>query len=109
MVLPRSRVFSVLEKLHSSPIGGYFGIMKTLHKVRERFFWVKSKSNVEKWCRSSDAYEYRKGLKTRTIGELQKYNVGAPFERIALDVLVPLPRTADGNRYILVVMDYFSK
>ncbi|KMQ82837.1 integrase core domain protein [Lasius niger] len=40
---------------------------------------------------------------------MQRYNVGAPFERIALDVLGPLPRTTGGNKYILVVMDYFSK
>jgi len=35
--------------------------------------------------------------------------VGAPLERLAIDVLGPLPETDQGNRYILVVMDYFSK
>ncbi|KAF8795542.1 Transposon Ty3-I Gag-Pol polyprotein like [Argiope bruennichi] len=104
IVLPHSRVSSVLEELCSSPTGGYFWIMKNLHNVRERFFWVKSKSNVEKWCRSCNAC-----AKTRIRGKLQKYNVEAPFERNALDVLGPLPRTADGNKYILVIMDYFSK
>ena len=27
--------------------------MKTLQKVRERFYWSKSKEDVEKWCRIS--------------------------------------------------------
>ncbi|GFY18173.1 retrovirus-related Pol polyprotein from transposon 412 [Trichonephila clavipes] len=32
------------------------------------------------------------------------------FERIAFDILGPLPRTASGNKYhLLVVMDYFTK
>ena len=35
--------------------------------------------------------------------------MGAPLERLAIDVLGPLPETDQGNRYILVVMDYFSK
>ncbi|GFW76646.1 hypothetical protein TNCV_4943631 [Trichonephila clavipes] len=51
----------------------------------------------------------RKGPKIRSRGELHRYNVGAPFERIAFDILGPLPRTASGNKYLLVVMDYFTK
>jgi len=38
-----------------------------------------------------------------------QYNVGAPFERIAVDVSGPFPVTLSGNRFILVVGDYFSK
>ena len=37
------------------------------------------------------------------------YNVGAPLERVALDVLGPLPTTERGNKYILVIADYFTK
>ena len=31
------------------------------------------------------------------------------MERIALDILGPLPQTHDGNRFVLIVGDYFSK
>ncbi|GFX81698.1 retrovirus-related Pol polyprotein from transposon 412 [Trichonephila clavipes] len=41
LVLPRSRIPEVLKELHGSPTGGHFGVMKTLHRVRERFFWGK--------------------------------------------------------------------
>lgn len=109
LVLPRSRIPEVLEQLHSSPTGGHFGVMKTIRKIRERFFWNKVKDDVEKWCKSCDACGARKGPKTRCRGKLQRYNVGAPFERIAFDILGPLPRSNDGNKYILVVMDYFTK
>ena len=40
---------------------------------------------------------------------MQQYLVGAPTERLALDVLGPLPCTHSGNKYILIVADYFSK
>lgn len=40
---------------------------------------------------------------------MHRYNVGAPFERIAIDILGPLPRSSDGNKYMLVAMDYFTK
>ena len=38
-----------------------------------------------------------------------KYNVGSPMERIAIDVLRPLPITESGNKYIVIIADYFTK
>ena len=40
---------------------------------------------------------------------MAQYNVGAPMERIAVDVLGPLPESESGNKYLLIVADYFSK
>ncbi|GFT28407.1 retrovirus-related Pol polyprotein from transposon 412 [Trichonephila clavipes] len=109
LVLPRSRIPDVLKELHGSPTGGHFGVVKTLHRVRERFCWGKVRADVEQWCKSCDACSARKGPKIRSRGKLHRYNVGASFERIAFDILGPLPRTASGNKYLLVVMDYFTK
>ena len=40
---------------------------------------------------------------------MQQYLVSAPLERIAVDIMGPLPESRSGNLYILVVDDYFSK
>jgi len=40
---------------------------------------------------------------------MHQYNVGAPFERIAIDIAGPFPESDRGNRYLLVAMDYFTK
>jgi hypothetical protein len=40
---------------------------------------------------------------------MHQYNVGAPFERIAIDVAGPFPRSDKGNRYLLIAMEYFTK
>ncbi|GFV07262.1 retrovirus-related Pol polyprotein from transposon 412 [Trichonephila clavipes] len=79
--------------------------MKTLQKVRERFYWNNVRSDVEKCCRICDPCAARKGPRKRIRRRLQLYNVGAPFERIAFDILGPLPRSSDGNNN----MDYFIK
>ncbi|GBN25970.1 Retrovirus-related Pol polyprotein from transposon 17.6, partial [Araneus ventricosus] len=109
LILPKSRIQEVLRETHDSASGGHFGVMKTLSKTRERFYWDRLRADVEKWCRECHACGARKGPKTRTKGRLQRYNVGAPFERMALDILGPLPVTTKGNRYVLVLMDYFTK
>lgn len=40
---------------------------------------------------------------------MRQYNVKSPFERIAIDVAGPFPESVNGNKYTVVVMDYFSK
>ena len=40
---------------------------------------------------------------------LQTVPVGGLFEMLAMDFLGPLPTTEQGNNYILVVADYFTK
>ncbi|GFT70886.1 retrovirus-related Pol polyprotein from transposon 412 [Trichonephila clavipes] len=101
LILSKTRVSTVLEELHGSPTGGHFGVTKTLQKVRERFYWNNVRSDVEKCCRLCDPCAARKGTRKRTRGRLQLYNVGVPFERIAFDILGPLPGSSDGNNNIL--------
>ncbi|KAF8789953.1 Gypsy retrotransposon integrase-like protein 1 [Argiope bruennichi] len=98
LILPKSRIPEVLRETHDSPSRGHFGVMKTMSKTRERFYWDRLSADVEKWCRECHACGPRKGPKTRTKGRLQLYNVGAPFERIALDILGPFPVTTKGNK-----------
>ena len=40
---------------------------------------------------------------------IQLHQVGAPLERVAMDILGPLPPTRQSIRYILVIMDYLTK
>lgn len=40
---------------------------------------------------------------------MKRYNVGLPFERIDIVVASPFPETKKGNKFILVVMNDFSK
>jgi hypothetical protein len=38
-----------------------------------------------------------------------KYLVGTPWEKMAIDILGPLPRTDNGNKYIMVVEMTFQE
>ena len=35
--------------------------------------------------------------------------IGEPFARLAMDVVGPLPRTATGKQYVLVISDYATR
>ena len=99
----------VLRNLHDSPTSGHFGIKKTLARVRLRFYWMKLRWTVENWCKRYEKCAARKGYPRRMKAPTKLYNGGSPMERVAIDVLGPLPKTNAGNQYILIAQDYFTK
>ena len=84
------------------------GVRKTLEKIRRRFYWPGQKSDVVKWCSNCIACNSRKSP-PRNKAPLEVSHASRPLERIAMDIMGPLPETPRGNRYILVVGDYFTK
>ncbi|XP_011688274.1 PREDICTED: uncharacterized protein LOC105450226 [Wasmannia auropunctata] len=109
LIVPKKWVKRILEEIHDSPSGGHFGINKTLEKIRKRFYWATCKQDVEDWCRTCKVCVAKKGPAGKGKSPLQIYNVGAPFERVQMDTLGPLPTTTSGNKYLLVVTDCFTK
>ena len=42
----------ISNQVHNHRLGGHFGIKKTLHNVRMRFWWPGLKADVKRWCRT---------------------------------------------------------
>jgi hypothetical protein len=55
------------------------GINRTLNKVRQRYYWLQARDNVEGWCEQCDICTASRGPRTRNQGHMHQYNVGAPF------------------------------
>ena len=51
LVLSKVKVSKVLEGVHARTSGAHFGVNKTLSKIRDRFYWVRYRDDVESWCR----------------------------------------------------------
>ena len=80
-----------------------------MKRVQQRFYWPQSSRDIKKWCAACDLCASKKGPMKKPRARLQQYNVGAPMERIAMDVLGPLPESTTGNKYIIIIADYFTK
>ena len=109
-VLPQILTTKVLELLHDSRVGGgHLGYKKTLAKIRDRYFWAGCTSDVKLWCSKCTGCAQKRGPARGARAPMKIYVVGAPAERVALDILGPLPISSRGNRFILVIGDYFTK
>jgi hypothetical protein len=109
LLLPTSLRKYILTMLHDDPTSGHLGVTKTLARVRSRFYWPGHRQSVEDWCRHCQTCQARKGPQRKPRGKMQQYIVGEPMERVALDIMGPLPQSIKGNKYILVVADYFTR
>jgi len=109
IVLPRTLRGRVLDELHASNAAGHLGRNKVLPKLRARYYWAGMSADLRTYLRQCVGCAQRKSPQQKHRAPLQQYRVGAPLERVAIDVLGPLPRTEDGNEYILVVGDYWTK
>jgi hypothetical protein len=109
LVVPQSIREEILQFLHNHPSAGHLGHRRTLKRVRQRFYWPGLSRDVEEWCRRCSQCASRKTAGKTLRAPLSTVRTGYPMERIALDIMGPLPATRRGNRYILVIGDYFTK
>lgn len=65
--------------------------------------------DVDRWVETCKVCGSKRNPPRRKQAPLKLYMVGAPMERVAIDILGPFPLTKNGNRYILVICDYFTK
>ena len=107
IVAPSTIRTEIMQQLHNNRIAGHLGREKTLKKIQSRFFWPGMTSDIARWCESCDLCEQKKTGPKKS--PMQRNQVSNTLECIAIDILGPLPETDKGNKYILIVGDYFSK
>ncbi|KAL6475049.1 hypothetical protein MHYP_G00160890 [Metynnis hypsauchen] len=106
---PESIRGSLLNYFHDHPTAGHLGITKTLARLRLRFFWPKMRKDVKTYVLSCPVCQFTKPCQKKPAGLLVPVQASEPWEVVGVDFVGPLPRTAAGNVYILVFIDYFSK
>lgn len=108
-ILPQSLKDFVLKQLHNSITGGHLGVRKRLSKIRDKYFRYHMSRDVKDFSQKCDNCQSRKTPNTLSRAPLQTYVMGAPMERLASDIMGPLPLIKKRNSYLLVVGDYFTK
>jgi len=107
VVVPREKRKQLISTTHQ--VLGHVGITKCAEALRRDYYWpgmeleVRLTINSCKWC------QQRKCVNVGQQPERQTTIVGFPFAKIALDITGPLPPSRNGYRYILGIIDYFSK
>ena len=84
----------------------YLGINKTRSRILYWYYWPGVFKEVANHCRSCDVCQRSPGGNCWIRAEMVPMPlVERPFQRIAMDIVGPLPRSKAGNKYILTVCD----
>jgi hypothetical protein len=109
VVLPQMRQI-VFRHMHASPLSaGHMGRDRTYRRLREKAWWPGYRFDVYKWMRRCVACQLAKPSPGCGRMPLVQERAGAPFERVALDLIGSLPPLQLGKVYLLVMQDCYTK
>lgn len=101
---------AILYDAHSAPAAGHQGIGRTLPRLRERYWWPGMSKYVTDYlakCPLCLAHKDRPRPPREPLGDRPPPK--APWERLHADVWSPGNPSDSGQRYVLGVVDTFSK
>ena len=106
-VVPLSLQPTALKANHDIISSGHQGVEKTLQRLKLTAYWIGMAKDTELYCRSCMVCQ-RSKLPMPTPVPMTNIPIGRPWQMLAVDVL-QVPVSSRGNRYLLVIQDYFTK
>ena len=104
LVLPSCLRHSVLQHLHNEL--GNLRLHRLWKAVKQRYYWPGYKGDIQKWIAECASCQQRNAPQPAVQGTITAKH---PFDIISWDIMGPLPLTTQGNKYVLVVTNLFSK
>ena len=99
----------VMHGCHDCPTSHHLGQLKTYDQVKWSFMWHEMSTDVQLYVRTCTTYSKNKKPWVKPRAELGSYHAGARMEWVHLDMMGPLPESDSGNKYIMVMVDQYSK
>ena len=112
--------FHIPKKIHDKISGchnstvGHFGVDLTLKKLQQKFKgeegrWPLQREQVKAFIRKCPCCQKMSQLKTPILTQRFTTSTYTPMERIYIDTIGPLPEDSKKNKYIIVIIDGFSR
>jgi len=104
-VAPTSLRRHLLKNAHDK--AGHQGADRIMAWLSEAAYWVGMGKDVHHYCTHCVTCQHTKAVSTQPV-PLHPVIASRPWELVAVDIL-KVPMSHQGNQYMLVVQDYFSK
>ena len=107
IVVPGTLKHTVLKEVHNHL--GHFGAKKTLERLKTRYYWPGYEQDTVQWVKQCEQCQKRNPPQPNPVAPLGTITATRPFEKLSWDIMGPLPTSSQGNKYILVITDLFTK
>lgn len=109
LLVPKILRQNILQMCHDNLFSAHQGVNKTIHKVKNYFYWYRTGEDIKCHAKQCPACNKWKKQTKPPRAKLCDYRVGFPLDRIGIDIIGPLPRTKKQNKFILVIGDHFTR
>ena len=110
LVIPGTLRLDIMRACHDDATSGHEGQDKTFDRIASRFWWPGLRRYVRDYVSCCIFCLMRKTPRALPSGPMEFGPAPvSPFRSWGIDHLGPFPVTTGGNKYALVVVDYFSK
>ena len=108
IVVPKTLINKALEISHDSPIASHPGVLRTLERARNYFYWIHQAKDVKYYVKNC-LHCQKRSTHGRLIAPLGEFKaVSRPLERVGID-LVELGTSYSGNKYFVTIIDHFTR
>jgi transposase InsO family protein len=109
--LPSSMIKSLLTAMHDDPYqGGHFSTDKMISKISSRYWWPQMRKTISRHVKACALCQQYNHSRQKKPGHLRPITPTAiPFSIIGMDFCGPFPESPQGNKYILVITDLFTR
>jgi hypothetical protein len=87
---------------------GHFGQQRTMHLLQRRFYWRGLTQQVKEYVRSCAACQADNPQFPRN-DSLQSIPPQSVWHRLGMDLIGPLPESANGNTYVVTAVEYATR
>ena len=108
VAVPVKKREAILTSFHGK---AHIGINKAYRWIRERYFWNDLRKDLKNFIKGCHLCRSRKDPKPGSIGLLSPFLHlnNRPFDTVTMDLYGELPTSKEGYKYILVIVDHFTK
>ena len=110
LAVPKLMRDEILRSFHDSIAGGgHQGFERTYAALRLKYFWPTMWEDTRRYVQSCEACQQSKRDVNAKPPPLNPMPVADLFQRWHIDILGGLPTTKDKYKYVLLVVDSYSK
>lgn len=110
IVIPKENILDTIRSNHDDINSGHLGIHKTLKKLKQHYFWNGMFNDVQTYIKSCDICKAYKHNTSPPFGIMvNPKKVDHPMVMLSVDIIGILPKSYSGHKYILSVVDVFTK
>lgn len=111
LVLPVSLREEALRLAHDTPLQGHRGAGRTMETLSREVYWPGMLTDVKRFVEDCTSCQLHRHQVQKRQGELHPTasHKLRPWEAVAVDLMGPYPVTEDGNKFIVVFVDYYTR